>query len=164
MTCYGLHKTSQSAERSNLLSECPPSLYCSASPDRTLHANELPYRYFSTSSSLSLSAWSDGDTLTKCGHCDNCTRSATSISTRDVTLESWQIIKVLEQVGRDGGRITVGMLADLVRGVGGGSYAAAAGGKKGKGKEKVSLDLNELAGGKITMNKNVRLAHCLVLD
>lgn len=123
-------------------------------------SNLFPRRsYFSTSSSLALSAWSDadGNSLTRCGHCDNCARSSESIATRDVTLESWQILKLLEHVTRDGGRTTIGMLADLVRGAGGGSYAAATGGgRKGKGKEKVSLDVNEVSGGKIAMNKNVR--------
>ncbi|KAF8316779.1 ATP-dependent DNA helicase [Clavulina sp. PMI_390] len=119
-------------------------------------------QYFSTSSSLSLSAWTDASasgstaSLNRCGHCDNCSRPPTSITTRDVTLESWQILRVLEQVAsRDGGRVTIGMLADLVRGVGGGSYSAGGGGKKGKGKgDKMSLDLDELCGGKVAMNKN----------
>jgi ATP-dependent DNA helicase Q1 len=54
------------------------------------------------------------------------------------------------------------MLADLVRGAGGGAFAGGTGGKrKGKAKatasskEKVDLDLNDIAGGKITMNKAV---------
>lgn len=66
---------------------------------------------------------------------------------------------MLEHVAGDGGRVTIGMLADLVRGLSGGAFAAATPeGKKGKGKskEKMSLDLDEVAGGKITMNKNVR--------
>lgn len=136
--------------------------YLQSTPHTTLHPDVVSLTlsapsYFSTSSSLSLSAWSDseGNTLTRCGHCDNCTRSKSSITTRDVTLESWQVLKVLEHVSRDGGRITVGMLADLVRGAGGGAYSASTGGKKGKGKEKISLDLDEVAGGKVTMNKNV---------
>lgn len=65
------------------------------------------------------------------------------------------MLRVLEHVSRDGGRITVDMLANLVRGAGGGAYSASTGGKKGKGKEKVSLDLDEVAGGKVAMNKNV---------
>lgn len=64
----------------------------------------------------------------------------------------------------------MGMLADLVRGAGGGAYSAGSGGRKGRGggKEKVALDLDEVCGGKITMAKNVsaRLneAHLSYLD
>lgn len=49
------------------------------------------------------------------------------------------------------------MLADLVRGAGGKGYAASAGGRKGKAssKEKVGLDLDEVCGGKVDMNKDV---------
>lgn len=124
--------------------------------------------YFSSSSSLALSSWSDtteAGTLTRCGHCDNCTRPPESITTRDVTLESWQILKVSERVSRDGGRLTVGMLSDLVRGAGGGGFVADPGAKrkgKGKGKateskEKTSLDLDEIAGGKVALSKEVCL-------
>lgn len=100
-------------------------------------------RYFSTSSPLSLSAWSDvdGASPTRCGHCDNCTRAPDSISTRDMTLECWKILKVLEAIARDGGRVTITILTDLVRG--------------GSGK-KICLDLDGLIGGKITMKRDVR--------
>jgi ATP-dependent DNA helicase Q1 len=90
--------------------------------------------------------WSDADggSLTRCGHCDNCTRSPDSISMRDVTLESWQILKVLESITRDGGRVTMPMLADITRGV------------KWVGKARFTVDLDNLIGGKITMNRDVR--------
>jgi ATP-dependent DNA helicase Q1 len=51
------------------------------------------------------------------------------------------------------------MLADLVRGAGGKSYAAGVAGKKGKGKaatsEKVGLDLQGVCGGKVELSKEV---------
>ena len=58
---------------------------------------------------------------------------------------------------REGGRVTLGMLADLVRGVGGGAFGVSGGGKRGKGnaKEKVELDLEEIAGGKVMLSKDV---------
>lgn len=123
-----------------------------------IHSDYIFFRYFSTSSSLSLSAWSDSDgqSLTRCGHCDNCTRPSESLSRKDVTLESWKILQVVDRVGSDGGRVTVGMLADLVRGAGGGGYIVGGGGKGARGaKEKVALDLDGVCGGKITLTKNV---------
>ncbi|KAF8588200.1 ATP-dependent DNA helicase [Ramaria rubella] len=114
--------------------------------------------YFSASSSLSLSSWtsSTAGALTPCGHCDNCTRSPETIDHRDVTLEAWQILKVVQEIERQGGRVTVGMTADLIRGAGGKSFGVAGGGRKGKGKtkEKVELDLNEIAGGKVGLSKD----------
>ncbi len=77
--------------------------------------------------------------------------------TRDVTMECWKILKISDHIARDGGRVTIGMLSDLVRGAGGGSYAA--GSSKGKRKAasnpKVALDLENLVGGKVTMSKDV---------
>jgi len=109
-------------------------------------------RYFSTSSSLSLSAWSDADggSLAKCGHCDNCTRSPDSIITRDVTFECWQILKILESLTRDDVHVTISILADLVRGV-----KPSGGGGKG-----VTLDLDGLIGGKVTLNRGVSGIQC----
>jgi ATP-dependent DNA helicase Q1 len=94
-----------------------------------------------------------------CGHCDNCTRDPDSISEQDVTLEAWQILRVAAAVAREGGRVTVGMLCDLARGNGGGVIGVSAGKKKSKEDgAKVALNLDELIGGKVTMNKDVRVA------
>ena len=106
-----------------------------------------------------MSAWatSEADVHARCGHCDNCSRPPENVERRDVTLEAWQILQVAQAIERDGGRVTLSMLADLVRGAGGGAYGVA-GGKRGKGKakEKVGLDLAEIAGGKIALGKDVR--------
>lgn len=82
---------------------------------------------------------------------------------RDVTLPAWQILRVAQAIERDKGRVTMGMLADLVRGAGGGAFGATVGGRgRGKGrrqapvKEKVGLDLDEIAGGKVSLGKEVR--------
>ncbi len=96
-----------------------------------------------------------------CGICDNCTRDPASLITKDVTIEAWRILKVLTEVQREGGRVTLANLADLVRGLGGASFAVGAGGKKGKGRatgEKGSIDLDEVAGGKVAMNKEVSVS------
>lgn len=120
-------------------------------------------KYFSTSAKLSANAWdnaatlnntSAGGSLTTCGICDNCTRDESTIVTRDVTLDSWKILKVIGEVQKEGGKVTVAALGDLVRGLGGTSFLVAEG-KKRKATEKVTLDIDELAGGKVLLNKDV---------
>ncbi|ELU38197.1 ATP-dependent DNA helicase [Rhizoctonia solani AG-1 IA] len=117
--------------------------------------------YFSASSSLSLSSWTTeaGGKLTPCGHCDNCTRPPESVASKDVTLDAWIILRVAQTIDGEGGRVTIGMLADLVRGVGGKSFQVPAGGGKGRKRksqgEKVGLDLDGIAGGKISLSKDV---------
>lgn len=106
-----------------------------------------------------MSSWatSESNALDRCGHCDNCTRSPDSIEHINVTTMAWRILKVTEAIERDSGRVTLGMLGDLVRGSGGGTYGVAGGGKRGKGKakEKVDLDLEAIAGGKVNLTKDV---------
>ncbi|KAL5498565.1 hypothetical protein ACEPAH_1919 [Sanghuangporus vaninii] len=117
-------------------------------------------KYFSMSASLSMSAWgtAETDAHARCGHCDNCKRPPEAMERRDVTLPAWQILRVSQVIERMSGRVTMGMLADLVRGAGGGSFGAVVGGRgrgKGKGgaKEKIGLDLDEIAGGKVQLGK-----------
>src|SRR5258708_4045705 len=104
------------------------------------------FRYFSTSSSLSINAWStDGkDSLTRCGHCDNCSRPPEIIERRDVTVQAWQLVKIIEAIAAEGGRVTLGMLADLARGAGGGAFGVGGRSSKGKSKGKVELDLETI--------------------
>ncbi|KAJ7293437.1 P-loop containing nucleoside triphosphate hydrolase protein [Mycena rebaudengoi] len=98
-------------------------------------------KYFSHSSQLSISAWTteDSNALEKCGHCDNCTREPGSFERKDVTLETWQILKIVDAVQHSAGSSTLTMLADPR------TYGVGGGGRKGKGKgrekEKVDLDL-----------------------
>ncbi|CAE6430368.1 unnamed protein product [Rhizoctonia solani] len=117
--------------------------------------------YFSASSSLSLSSWTTeaGGKLTPCGHCDNCTRPPESVAQKDVTLDAWIILRVAQTIDSEGGRVTIGMLADLVRGVGGKAFQVPAnGGGKGRRRksqgEKVGLDLEGIAGGKASLSKD----------
>jgi ATP-dependent DNA helicase Q1 len=79
-----------------------------------------------------------------------------------VTIESWRILKILEMVQSAGGRVTLANLADLVRGLGGGTFGVVdeghGQGKKRKAKlgaEKGSLDVQGLTGGKVELNKEV---------
>ncbi|KAG8810526.1 hypothetical protein FRC17_002895 [Serendipita sp. 399] len=115
-------------------------------------------QYFSTSSSLSLSAWSaeGSETLSPCGHCDNCTRSPDELDRdKDVTVEAWKILKIVGAIKEEGGKATLSMLSDLVRGAGGGSIETSNGGKgRSKQKEKVQLDVDAICEGKVEMHKD----------
>ena len=65
---------------------------------------------------------------------------------------------MLEEVEGAGGRVTLANLAELVRGLGGGTFGVTETNKKGKRKmaeEKEKLDLNAVAQGKVTLNKEV---------
>ena len=107
-------------------------------------------------SDIGLPDWSsDGSTFTPCGHCDNCCRPPESIEDRDVTLETWQILTIVEQVKRAGGRQkTMNQLAELVRTKNNSSFRQRGGlGKDWRADE--TLDLNESIGGKVTINKEV---------
>ncbi|KAB5593590.1 hypothetical protein CTheo_2979 [Ceratobasidium theobromae] len=116
--------------------------------------------YFSASSSLSISSWTteaDGK-LEPCGHCDNCTRPPETVCTQDATLDAWIILSVAQTIDSQGGRVTIGMLADLVRGVGAKAFQVPSTGSGGKNRqrksvsgEKVGLDLDAVAGGKSTL-------------
>jgi ATP-dependent DNA helicase Q1 len=109
-----------------------------------------------------MSSWTTGDSdaLTRCGHCDNCTRPPEDIDRRNVTLEAWQLLKIVTVVEKDKGNLTLNMIATLARGNGGGVYEVTHGGRgrkgKGKTKEKLGLDLDDIAGGKVDLSKDVR--------
>ncbi|OCF58975.1 ATP-dependent DNA helicase [Kwoniella mangroviensis CBS 10435] len=122
-------------------------------------------KYFSASAHLSASAWDAPDALSSssgststCGICDNCLRDPSSIITKDVTVETWKILKVAQYVQNEGGRVTLANLSDLVRGLGGGLFGVVGGGEGTKGKrklngEKEKVDLEAL-GGKITLGRD----------
>lgn len=126
---------------------------------RIIHSQLISTRYFSVSSDLSMASWTtdDTDALARCGHCDNCTRAPETVDQRDVTVEAWQILKIADVVKRHGGRLTLNGLGDLARGLGGGAFETSSGGKgtKGKSKEKTSISLDDIAGGKISFSKDV---------
>ena len=105
-----------------------------------------------------MSSWStDGaDALTPCGHCDNCTRPPEQVQKKDVTVEMWQVLKIMDHVIQDGANVTLKMLASLARGSAGGAYEVSRGGKgRGKDKEKVNLDLKAIAGGPVNLTQEV---------
>ncbi|KAG9311882.1 ATP-dependent DNA helicase [Chiua virens] len=111
-------------------------------------------KYFSASSDLSMASWTteESSAMDKCGHCDNCTRPAGTVFHKDVTLEAWQVLKITQAVDADGGRQTIASLADLTRGGSGGSFEG--GGKRKKTKEKIGLNYDAIAGGKVVLTKD----------
>lgn len=116
-------------------------------------------RYFSHSSQLSISSWSTEEVgaLDRCGHCDNCVRPGDSVERKDVTLYTWQILKIVDAVRSYGGKVTLGMLATLARGGNKGAFEVNQGRKKPTSTEK--LDLDAVAGGPVDLNKSVCLSH-----
>lgn len=78
--------------------------------------------------------------------------------TKDVTLDTWKVIKVIEEMERTGGRGTLASVSDLVRGLGKGGYTVLAGGNSKKRKpdpEKATMDITALVGNKVELNKDV---------
>ena len=114
-------------------------------------------RYFSHSSNLSIASWSteDQDALERCGHCDNCTRPPETIERKDVSLYSWQLLQIAHYIHKNHGKATVNMLAGLARNTGGAFDVSS--GKKGrqKEKEKVTLTLDDIAGGTVDLSRDV---------
>ena len=114
------------------------------------------FRYFSASTDLSMTSWTteESSAMDKCGHCDNCTHPVGTVFNKDVTLEAWQTLKIVQAIDSEGGRQTIAGLSDLARGAAGGSFEA--GSKRKKVKEKVRLDYGAIAGGEVVLNKDVR--------
>ncbi|KAH7882286.1 P-loop containing nucleoside triphosphate hydrolase protein [Phlebopus sp. FC_14] len=124
-------------------------------------------KYFSASSDLSMASWTteESSAMDRCGHCDNCTRGPETIERKDVTLEAWQLLKILKAVDAQGGRQTIAGLSDLARGLSGGIFDAGGKGKRKKTKEKVQLDYDAVSGGKVGLSKDdleTLIVHLLV--
>lgn len=95
-----------------------------------------------------------------CGTCDNCLSPPQQM---DVTSEAWKLVRVLEEVYQEGGRITLAGLGDLARGLGGGQYTVVEatqakrkrrGGGKGA-KQSGFIDIAETVGEKVKLSKDV---------
>ncbi|KAJ3823997.1 P-loop containing nucleoside triphosphate hydrolase protein [Lentinula raphanica] len=114
--------------------------------------------YFSHSANISLTSWSTS-AHDVCTHCDNCTRSKESFDTKDVTVEAWQLLRIVDEVMRTGGSATLAKVVELARSTGKAAYSGAnSDGKKGRKrfgerKEAVIMDLDVVCGGKVDMRK-----------
>ncbi|KIY65210.1 ATP-dependent DNA helicase [Cylindrobasidium torrendii FP15055 ss-10] len=97
--------------------------------------------YFSHSAELALSAWGN-DAMDPCGHCDNCIRSGSEKEGRDVTLEIWQLVKLMQAVCVCGSRYTAQQIVELAR--------------KGATRKNASaetVDMERVCGGLIKLDK-----------
>ncbi|SPO30564.1 related to RecQ family helicase RecQL1 [Ustilago trichophora] len=101
-----------------------------------------------------------------CGICDNCTGDRRDLLI-DVRKEIYQLLAILQEMCRQGGRITLTSLSDVARGLGGGKFnldpnLTDSGKGKGKGKASMSssakagvVDVQAVAGGKVTLHRDV---------
>ena len=86
----------------------------------------------------------DGDTLARCGHCDNCTRPPETIEARDVTLDAWRVLRLVQCVAQNKRYVTLPMLTDLIRDA------------RSERIRKLGVDVPAVAGGKVALRKEVR--------
>lgn len=98
-----------------------------------------------------------------CGICDNCTGHHQELLI-DARKEMYQLLAVLAEMNRQGGRITLTSLSDVARGLGGGKFNldpnSPDSGSKGKAKANASnkagvVDIQAAAGGRITLHRDV---------
>ncbi|KAM0748733.1 ATP-dependent DNA helicase [Meredithblackwellia eburnea MCA 4105] len=108
-------------------------------------------RYFNSNSSTDFEQ--GGDAEKPCGHCDN----EDEVEELDVSVEAYRALKILSAAVQQNGTLTFTQAVDLVRGLGGGSFATQ--GKQNKGKGKV--DVQAEAGSKVTLSKE--LADSLII-
>ena len=115
------------------------------------------YHSYFSHSQLSISTWSTTEVgaSDRCGHCDNCLRDPDSIELRDVTLPTWQLLKILQAVRQQGGRLTPSKLAILARGGAKGIYEVSTAKGKRRETENLKIDLDIVAGGPVNMSKAV---------
>jgi hypothetical protein len=88
-------------------------------------------------------------------------RDVDSVERRDVTLTAWQLLKILQAVRQQGGRLTLGKLAILARGGAKGMYEASTIKGRKKETENLKIDLDSVSGGPVDMSKTVSRLHSL---
>ncbi|KAF9066900.1 P-loop containing nucleoside triphosphate hydrolase protein [Rhodocollybia butyracea] len=74
---------------------------------------------------------------------------------KDVTLEAWQLLRIIEKAQKTGGNVTLAKVAELARSSGKaiGGTARKGKGKHGGAKEQVTVDLDAVCGGKVNLKK-----------
>ncbi|KAJ1017873.1 hypothetical protein NDA16_005189 [Ustilago loliicola] len=99
-----------------------------------------------------------------CGICDNCTGQRQNLLI-DARKEMYQLLAMLTEMCRQGGRITLTSLSDVARGLGGGKFNLDPNlTDPGNGRAKSSgsstakagvVDIQTVAGGKITLHRDI---------
>ncbi|EKM76430.1 hypothetical protein AGABI1DRAFT_78494 [Agaricus bisporus var. burnettii JB137-S8] len=117
-------------------------------------------KYFSHSSSLSISSWTteDQDALERCGHCDNCTRPPSSMENKDASFQSWQLLKIVEHLHNNNCNVTLILLVGLAKNASQGAFEVT----EGRARRKERMDLEKVAGGVVDLSK-ANIEHLIVL-
>ncbi|GAA5894862.1 RecQ family ATP-dependent DNA helicase [Sporobolomyces salmoneus] len=105
-------------------------------------------RYFASTYDDS-KAFDDDEGEEPCESCDNCLRDASTIKTIDITTQAYRALRIISAAEAQDGTLTLPQAADLIRGNGGGSFSTRDKNAKVKGK----VDVNQVAGSKVALNK-----------
>lgn len=112
---------------------------------------KLLFSSYFASTHANKSAFEPGTTADDpCGHCDNCLRSPATFSAVSVSQEVYKTLRLVAAAEEQNATLTLLQASDLVRGLGGGSFATNDG--KGKGKAKGKIDVKKAAGGKVILS------------
>ncbi|EIM81881.1 ATP-dependent DNA helicase [Stereum hirsutum FP-91666 SS1] len=78
-------------------------------------------RYFSSIEYVAVNSWTQDskDSLTPCGHCDNCTRDPSTVENKDVTLDAWRVLQKMKALDGSKVKATMNELVEAARGLGG---------------------------------------------
>ncbi|GAA5960439.1 hypothetical protein JCM3765_007514 [Sporobolomyces pararoseus] len=106
-------------------------------------------RYFASTYDDS-KAFDDEEGEQPCESCDNCVRDESTIKSVDISAQAYRALRIITAACAQDGTLTLPQAADLVRGNGGGSFSTRAKNSKVKGK----VDVAEVAGSKVTLNKD----------
>lgn len=88
--------------------------------------------------------------LTSGFHPAQCQRDPASITTLDISDSAYKALRIIEAATAQRGTLTLPQAADLVRGNGGGTFST----QEAKGKGKGKVDVQAVAGGKVTLGKD----------
>ncbi|KAL8280821.1 hypothetical protein RQP46_006825 [Phenoliferia psychrophenolica] len=116
-----------------------------------------------SASHASKAAFQEGDAADEeCGHCDNCLRDPSTLETIDASEDVYRALRIISAAERQSATLTLMQASDLVRGLGGGSFATQGKQSKGKG----TVDVVAEAGGKVSLSKEATesLIVCLLCE
>ncbi|SCV70022.1 BQ2448_1416 [Microbotryum intermedium] len=90
-----------------------------------------------------------------CGNCDNCLRDPSTVESVDVSLEAYRALRIMSAADAASGTLTLTQACDLVRGLGKGAITTTSNDSRGKvNKGKANIDVDSVAGGKVSLNKD----------